>query len=313
MTEPQQTTPVPELSVIIASRNRQAMLAECLESLRDTVRETPYEVLVVDDASTDGTPEMVEERFPEVTVLRNAAPASWTVTNNQGVAAARGELLLLLNDDTKLLPGAIDRTVAFLRAHPEAGVATPRIINPDRSVQPTVRQFPDLAAAIAQSLDMHRWLPGNKLTGRYYASDFDYSCTRPADSVGTTCYLLRRECYEQVGPFDQSFPPNFSDLEFNWRVKAAGWETWVLAEAEVIHYGGATMGLLTLRQLREFHRGMFKMYRKHYAPSQRFWVNGLVYLGIAGRFLAKSGLRLTGLDRLLHRLPQPHRRRDLSA
>jgi len=300
----------PLLSIIIASHNRRERLAECLQSVRDTVLQTPWEVIVVDDASTDGTAEMVAEQFPEVRLLRNARPSSWTVTNNQGIRASRGSLYLLLNDDTRLLPGAVDRAVAFLEARPQVGVVTPRILNPDGSVQPTVRRFPDLAAALAQSLDLHRILPRNRLTGKYYAPDHDYSRTQRAQSVGTTCYLLRRECYEQVGPFDETFPPNFSDLEFNWRVNEAGWEIWVLAEAEAIHYGGATMGLLTLRRLWEFHRGMFKMYQKHYAPRRHSLVNLLVYIGIGARFLFKSLLRLTALDRLLHRLPQPHRRRE---
>ncbi len=311
-TEPEpKAAPNPQLSVIIATHNRRERLAECLQSLRETVLQASYEVIVVDDASTDGTAEMVAEQFPEVRLLRNSASSSWTVTNNQGIRASRGSLYLLLNDDTRLLPGAVDRAVAFLEAHPRAGVVTPRILNPDGSVQPTVRRFPDLAAALAQSLDLHRILPRNRLTGKYYAPDHDYSRTQRGESVGTTCYLLRRECYEQVGPFDESFPPNFSDLEFNWRVNEAGWEIWVLAEAETIHYGGATMGLLTLRQLWEFHRGMFKMYRKHYAPRRPALVNLLVYAGIGARFLFKSLLRVTGLDRLLHCLPQPHRRREL--
>ena len=301
----------PELAIIIASRNRRERLAECLQSIRDTVREAAYEVILVDDVSTDGSPEMVAAEFPEVKVLRNPSPNSWTVTNNQGIRESRGRYLLLLNDDVRLLPAAVDRAVRLMREHPGAGVVTPRIVNPDRTVQPMVRRFPDLAAAVAQSLDLHRFLPKNRLTARYYAGEFDYSQTQRAESVATTCYLLRRECYEQVGVFDESFPPNFSDAEFNWRVKEAGWETWVRGDVEVIHYGGATMGLFTLRQLREYHRGMFKMYRKHYASRYHPLVNLAVYGGIGARWLGKSLLRLTLLDRLLHRLPQPHRRRPL--
>lgn len=299
----------PQVSVIIASRNRREMLAVCLESLYSTICETPFEVVVVDDASTDGTAELLAERFPAVQVIRRETPASWTVTNNQGVAQSRGSLLLLLNDDTKLLEGTVDRAVAFLREHPQAGVVTPVILNVDGSIQPTVRHFPSLGQALAQSLDLHRLLPGNKVTGRYYGAEFDYSRTQPAESVGSTCYLMRRKCYEAIGGFDESFPPNFSDLEMNWRVREAGWEIWVLAEAQVIHYGGATLGLLNLRQIGEFHRGMLRMYRKHYAPRRPPLVNGLVYLGIGARYLLKAFLRVTALDRLVNRLPSPHRRR----
>ena len=293
----------PELSVIIASRDRRERLAACLQSLQDTVRETSFEVVVVDDASSDGTAALLAERFPAVQVIRREQPASWTVTNNQGVAASRGSLLLLLNDDTKLLEGTVDRLVAFLREHPRAGVVTPVILNADGSVQPTVRHFPSLGQALAQSLDLHRLLPGNRATGRYYGAGFDYTRTQPAESVGSTCYLMRRACYDAIGGFDEGFPANFSDLEMNWRVREAGGEIWLLAEAQVIHYGGATLGLLNLRQIGEFHRGMLRMYRKHYAPRRLFLINGLVYLGIVVRFLLKAILRIVQLDRLLaHRV-----------
>ena len=182
------------------------------------------------------------------------------------------------------------------------------ILNEDGTVQPTMRRFPNLAQAAAQSLDLHRLRPGNRHTKHYYGLDVDYTQTQPAESVGTTCYLLRRAAYDQVGAFDEGFPPNFSDLEYNWRLKEAGWETWLLAEARVIHYGGGTMGLLNLRQLGQFHRGMLRMYRKHYAPRQSAALNALVYAGIGARYACKVGLRVTGLDRLIHKLPQPHRR-----
>ena len=185
------------------------MLAECLQALQDTVREVSYETLLVDDASTDGTPEMVAERFPSVRVLSQKQPASWTVTNNLGIAQSRGAFLLLLNDDAKVLPETVDRSVAFLREHPRAGVVTPVVRNADGTVQPTVRRFPNLKQAVAQSLDLHRLRPGNKLTGHYYGLDFDYSQTQPVPSVGTTCYFLRRQAYDQVGVFDEGFPPNF--------------------------------------------------------------------------------------------------------
>jgi GT2 family glycosyltransferase len=287
------------------------MLAVCLRSVQDTIRETSYELIVVDDASTDDTAGMVRERFPEATVIGNPRPASWTVTNNQGVRLGRGRFYLLLNDDTKVLPGAIARCLDFMSQRPRAGIVSPRILNADGSLQPSVRRFPDFGAAIAQALELHRLLPRNRVTGRYYTTDLDYGQNILADDIGSTCWLLRRECYEDVGPFDERFPPNFSDIEYNMRLAKAGWERWVLADAEIIHYGGATMGTLNLRQLWDFHRGGYLLYRKHYAPRHHPVVNFLAYGGLGARFCFKAALRVSGMDRVLQRLPQPHRKREL--
>jgi GT2 family glycosyltransferase len=300
----------PAISVIIASRNRRQMLADCLRSVQETVR-APHEIIVVDDASTDDTAGLVREQFPGVEVLSNPRPASWTVTNNQGIRASRGRHYLLLNDDTKVLPGAIDHCLDFLESHPRAGIVSPRILNGDGSLQPCMRCFPDFGAAVAQALDLHRLLPKNQATRRYYGMDTDYSRDNQAEHVASTCWLLRRECYEEVGPFDERFPPNFSDTEFNLRLERAGWERWVLAGGEIIHYGGATMGTLNLRQLWDFHRGGWLLYGKHYARRYHPVINLVAYGGIAARFGVKAALRITAADRLLQRLPQPHRRRSL--
>jgi len=120
---------------------------------------------------------------------------------------------------------------------------------------------------------------------------------------------MRRECWEDVGGLDERFPINFCDHDLNWRINEAGWQVWLVAEAEALHYGGQTMGRLSLRQLWDMHRGMWLMYRKHYCPRRNLIINGLVTLGIGLRFVYKCALRILALDRLLCRLPSAHRRR----
>jgi GT2 family glycosyltransferase len=284
------------------------MLAQCLRSLEETVRAS-HELIVVDDASTDDTGGLVREQFPGATVISNPRRSSWTITNNQGIRASHGRHYLLLNDDAKVLPGAIDRCLAFLAEQPRAGIVSPRILNGDGTLQPCVRRFPDFGAALAQALDLHRLRPGNRAAGRYYGTDLDYSRSFTGEHVASTCWVLRRECYDEIGPFDERFPPNFSDMEYNLRLAQAGWERWVVADAETIHYGGATMGLLNLAQLRDFHVGGWLMYRKHYARRYGPLVNGMAYAGIAARFGFKAALSVTRLDRLTKKLPAPHRKR----
>ncbi len=253
----------------------------------------------MDDCSQEDIAAQVAQHFPDVYLVNNTTRQSYPVTNNQGIAAADGRYVMLLNDDVVLAEGALDRVVEFLDRHEQAGAASPKLLNPDGTVQPCVRRFPTLAAALAQSFYLHRLWPGNPWTSRYYATDMDHSQTQPVSSIGTTAYVMRRECLEQVGGLDESFPINFSDLDLNWRIGEAGWQIWLVAYAEATHKGGQTMGRLSLPQLRDYHRGMLLMYRKHYAPRRLFLINWLVYLGIAVRFLLKAILRIVGLDRLL--------------
>lgn len=303
-------TAAPEVSVVIASRNRKAMLADCLQSLIDTTKDTTYEITVVDDAATDGTAELIRERFPRVQVLSNKRRYFWPVTNNQGVQASRGQFYLLINDDTKVLPGAVDALVRFIKANPRVGIVSPRIRNVDGSIQPCARRFPNWGTALAQTFDLHRLFPKNRLTRSYYAADLDYTQANQVEAIASTYWLLRKECYEEVGGFDNSFPPIFSDIEFCMGMDKRGWECWIIPEAEIIHYGGATMWALTLRQLWEYHLGGYLIYHKHYAPRYNPLVNAFAYVGITGRLIIKSLMRITFIDRLILKLPQPHRRRQ---
>ncbi len=298
-----------DLSVVIVSADGGQMLQRCLESVYAAGDGIALEVICVDDASEDGTPERIREKFPEVQLIRNQLKQTYPITNNQGVRQARGHYVAIVNDDVIVAPDAWRQLVEFLDGHPQAGAASPRLHNDDGTVQPCVRRFPDLGAALAQSVDLHRVWPANPWTRRYYADDFDYDQTQRAPSIGTTCYVMRRECWEDVGGLDERFPINFCDHDLNWRINEAGWQVWLVAEAEALHYGGQTMGRLSLRQLWDMHRGMWLMYRKHYCPRRNLIINGLVTLGIGLRFVYKCALRILALDRLLCRLPSAHRRR----
>ena len=220
--------------------------------------------------------------------------------------------MALVNDDVVVASGALSRVVEFLDSCPHAGAASPRLLNEDGTIQPCVRRFPDLVAGLAQSLDLHRLWPGNRWTRRYYADDFDYSQTQQAESIGTTCYLMRRECWEQVGGLDERFPINFCDLDPNWRINEAGWQVWLVAEVQATHRGGQTMRPKALRQLWDMHRGMWRMYRKHYWPRRSLFLNVLVAVGIGWRLLYRLAMRMLGIDRLIARLLSPDRRHGLT-
>src|SRR3954447_5968387 len=136
------------ISVIIATYNARQLLADCLDSIAANPPSEPYEVIVVDDASADGTSEMVRTRFPDVRLLRNEINRHYAFSNNRAFECARGQYLLLLNNDTVVLPRALDRMVEFLREHPEAGAVGCRLLNEDGSLQWSVKSLPNPASAL---------------------------------------------------------------------------------------------------------------------------------------------------------------------
>ena len=141
-----------DLSISIVNTSNRALLEQCLDSIRSTVRHATYEVLVVDNNSSDGSAEMVETRFPEMQLIRNAERLGYPASHNRALRRSSGRYVLVLNEDMLMLPGALDTMVAFMDEHPEAGMLGCRLLNPDGSLQPSCRAFPSLGIMLLRSL-----------------------------------------------------------------------------------------------------------------------------------------------------------------
>jgi len=188
---PDGTAP-PRLSIVVLSWNTRELLAACLASLRAVSGELPFETIVVDNASADGSADMVAARFPEVRLVRNAVNEGYAIGNNTGAGFARGDLLLLLNSDTEVRPGALSTLVAFLDAHPGHGACAPRLDNPDGTPQKSCKTFPTLAICVFFDTCFDRWFPDNRVIPRYFMEDFDHLATRDVDQPPGAAFLVRR-------------------------------------------------------------------------------------------------------------------------
>jgi GT2 family glycosyltransferase len=153
----------PRVSIVVLSWNTRELLAACLASLRDLPDRTTHELIVVDNASADGSADMVAQRFPDAVLVRNPGNQGYTAGNNTGAARATGELLFLLNSDTEIRPGALDTLTAFLDAHPGHGACAPRLDRPDGTPQPSCKTFPTLRTAVFFDTIFDRWFPGNRV------------------------------------------------------------------------------------------------------------------------------------------------------
>ena len=273
----------PGIDVVIVSYRCEALLRDCLRSLLDNPPPGPLTVHVVDNASGDGTAEMVKREFPEVELTVNATNAGFSRANNPALAGGAAPYALVLNPDTRITPGALQRLVEVMEARPEVGIAGPRLELEDGTLDHASRRsFPTPMSALGHFTGLGRREGASGRLADYRAPDVK---SGPVDAVNGAFMLIRRTALERVGAFDTRYWMYMEDLDLCYRFAQAGWTTWFEPTATVVHVKAGTSGThRSLRLNRAFHYGMFRFYRDHYAPHRNPALNGLVYVGIAARF-----------------------------
>ncbi len=285
------------ISVIISTYNACPVVADCLRSIYDNPPTEPYEILLVDDASTDGTSAMVRTRFPEVRLLRNDVNRHYTFSNNRALHEARGQFLLLLNNDTIVLPEAIDRMLAFLRQYPRAGAVGSKLLNEDGTIQWSVKSLPDFGSALfgARSI-ITRAFPNNRYSRkRLLHLDRDMTTPFVAGYVSGASKMMPRKVVAEVGDLDHRMFYHV-DADYCKRIAEAGYECYYLPTAAVVHlnHKGGTMvsPRLRFRSLLSFHIDSYLYYRKHLRRSPWSLSQIGVVFGLSARFLALAATQL---------------------
>ena len=229
-----------DASIIIVNRNTKAILRDCLRSIFVQAQGVFFEVIVIDNASTDGSDEMVKSEFPDVLIIRNSENRGFAAANNQGISIAKGRYILLLNSDTIVLDKAIHKTVSFADAHPEAAIVSCRVLNPDMTLQPTCFMFPSILNMLLSSTYLYKLFPHSRIFGRELMTWWDRSDVREVDVV-TGCFMLVRcEAINVVGIMDERFFMYGEETDWCYRFKQAGWRMLFTPDAEVIHLHGAS-------------------------------------------------------------------------
>jgi GT2 family glycosyltransferase len=278
-----------QLSVVVASYNTRDLLRECLKSLAPATAGLRTEILVVDNHSTDGSAEMVETSFPEVTLLRNGANEGFAKANNRALAAARGDHVLCLNPDTLIPQGALRPMIEFLGSNQDVGIVGCRLERPDgRLDEACKRSFPTPLSAIARFLHLDRLFPGSRTLGAYRRTFQDPHGRYEVDSVVGAFMLVRRRVIEEVGGFDEDFFMFGEDLDWCYRVKSRRFKVYYLGDQKVIHHKGAATATAPYRMNWHFHRAMFLFHKKHLVDRYPFFVNWAVYTGISVRYALRS-------------------------
>lgn len=228
-----------DISLIIVNWNGKDLLRECLRSVRSECARPnapETEVIVVDNASTDGSPAMVREEFPEAHLIENAENVGFAAGNNSGLRVGRGRYALLLNSDAQLQANALRALMEFMDAHAEAGVAGPMLLYPDGRWQPSGRPFPTLRRFLAEVTGLYTRAGGDARWRRGVHPEQ----VREVDEVSGACLMVRREAWEQVGLLDEHFFLLYEDVDWCRRLKSGGWKIFYVPTARVIHHYGAS-------------------------------------------------------------------------
>lgn len=281
------------LTVVIVSWNTKDLLRDCLLSLLAELKQVEQQafVFVVDNASKDGSAEMVKTEFPSVKLIANKANRGFGAANNQVLTTQNSDYYLLLNPDTKVLPGSIKELISFAQQHPQAGIVSPQLLNADSTVQMSCRRFPSISGMVYGLLGLKS---GNK--NDYLMRDFDHLSTQEVDQPEGACLLIRKEVFDQVGVFDERFFMLFEEVDLCFRVKQAGWQIWFVPQAKIVHYYGQAIKQVKAKMIYYSHKGFFRYMAKHsrslwFQLLKPMWFVGLMVLAVL-RMLQNSFRRM---------------------
>ena len=277
------------LDVGIVSYRCEAMLSDCLTSLRAHPATGGMRVHVVDNDSGDGTAAMVRRDFPEVQVSENQRNLGFSAATNMAIAAGSAPYFLALNPDTRVTEGALDTMVVLIESNPRIGIAGPRLELEDGSLDHAAkRSFPTPLSALGHFSGLGRRASARGALADYRAPGVE---SGPVDAVNGAFMLIRRRALDEVGPFDEGYWMYMEDLDLCYRFAQAGWITWFEPSATVVHVKAGTSGPnRSWRLNRAFHHGMYRFYRAHYAADRNPVANAAVYAGIAAKLGASATL-----------------------
>jgi N-acetylglucosaminyl-diphospho-decaprenol L-rhamnosyltransferase len=306
-----------DLGIVIVNYNVRDLLRDCLASVYDSHGEFAFEVCVVDNGSEDGSADMVAEEFPQVRLIR-AENRGYAVGNNLGlrefgfgevgqVHPSAPRFALLLNADTVLPPSALAEMLGFMEEHPRAGVAGPRLVRADGSLDRACRRsFPTPEVAAYHLSGLSRLFPNSRRFGRYNLTYLSPEETTELDSVVGAFMLIRGEALSQVGLLDEQFFMYAEDLDFCYRAKQRDWQVWYNAGVTVLHYKGQSSRQRSTFANVKFYETMRLFHDKHFRQQTFFLLNWLIYaaVGVLGGWaILRDRLRPTGRRGVASALP----------
>ena len=255
---------MPDYSFIIVSWNARAYLRQCLDSIKTESKGLEVEVIVVDNASSDGSPEMVQAEYPWVVLIRNDSNVGFARANNQGIAVSSAKYLCLVNSDVVIHPGCLIEMKDFLDTNPQIGLAGPKVLNSDGTLQSTCRETPTLRSVLFRALALDTLFPRSSTFGAHYMTNWEHDDVRVVGILSGCCWFARRLAVEEVGGLNEAFFMYGEDMEWCLRFSRRGWPVVFNPVATITHYGGASSSRQPTRFFIEMQRADLQYWRMHH-------------------------------------------------
>jgi GT2 family glycosyltransferase len=292
------TTEQPDVSIVIVNWNAQDYLRDCLRSIAEQTRACTYEAIVVDNASRDGSQEMLRSEFPDVTAILNEANAGFAAANNQGIAVSRGRYVLLLNPDTLILDGAIDTCVAYADELRDARVAVLgcQVWEDADAIQKTCFRFPSPLNTLLNMLGLTQRYPRSRFFGRAEMGRWDRRDERDVDVVSGMFMLVRREALDEVGPMDPDYFIYAEEADWCYRFRQHGWRCVFTPRARIMHLegGGQSTKLVSARMYVQLQKSLLQFHRKNRGPVSWALAQAVYAVVMPLRSAALAGPALLG-------------------
>lgn len=272
------------LSILVVNWNTCDLLAQCLDSIYAHPPACNFEIIVVDNASTDDSTAMVRERFPQVSLIHNEVNMRFARANNQAIGQHRGKYMLLLNSDAEVTRGALDSMLVFLESHPHAGVLGPTLLNHDGSFQASYARFPTVWSEISQLTGITRWT-----IGPYAPSPRPnlQEAPEPVDWVAGAAMMVRSDAIDEVGLLDESYVFYSEETDLCWRMHQAGWQVWYIPTANVIHIGGASTQKHSVESYIRLYEAKVRFIHKAYGSGASVRLHFAIKMITALRLIAR--------------------------
>jgi GT2 family glycosyltransferase len=274
-----------DLTVCIVSYQCRDELRECLHSIRANAGAVEYEVIVVDNASSDGTADMVASEFFWVKLIRNTRNAGFAAANNQALAQAAGRFLMLLNPDTQITHGALEALVRFMHNKPWIGALGPKLVYPDGGLQFSCRTFPTPMTLLLDNLGLAQACARSRLFGRQRMTWWDHATARRVDWVSGAALVMSRAAFRRVGPLDEGFFMYAEELDWQWRLRRAGFECWYYPQVTIVHREYVSWKGQRLGQVLWGHQSLWRYFAKNYGRAD----------ALAARLITAAGSTLRAI------------------
>lgn len=253
-----------DISIVIVSWNVKELLQKCLASIYKHQGKLKLEIIVIDNASDDGTADMVKVNYPQVDLVTNINNLGFAAANNIGILRSHGEFILFLNPDTEIIKNTLNQMVEFMKQNYQIGIAGCKHLNKDWTLQPSVRRFPTYWSLFFIFTKLYKIFPNIPSVHHYLAKDLNYKIAQPVEQVAGSFLMIRYKTLEEIGPFDERFFLWFEEVDLCKRTHEGGWQVWYNPDAEIIHFGGQSFNQqMTWKNQKIFWKSAWHYLKKH--------------------------------------------------